>query len=434
MLKELKFNIDPNYTNINIHELNKHFDPVLLLDSNSEFNSKTQTRYSKLIALGTHQELRITKTLNIFSELQEFYDNRNGWLFGYFTYDFKNRIENLNSNNLNLINFPELKLFSPEIVIQIIGGDLIISFDEDITAPSKAIEAYKLMFAIREKDVIHSSTNIELQRKITREQYINSVTQLKKHIQNGDIYEINFCHEFFAKNAEIDTVNTFTRLNEISHAPFSAYCKFSNHYLLCASPERFIQRVGNRIVSQPIKGTIKRSKNQTEDLQLKEKLRIDEKEKIENIMIVDLVRNDLSKIAKRETVKVDELCEIYSYKQVHQMVSTISCEIEDKCNFVDIIRSMFPMGSMTGAPKVSAMKLIENYESSLRGLYSGAIGYVNPEGDFDFNVIIRSILYNQESRNLSFMVGSAITEKSDPEREYEECLLKAQAMLEVLSN
>ncbi|MEI6488611.1 MAG: anthranilate synthase component I family protein [Bacteroidota bacterium] len=404
MLKELKFNINPNYTNIHIRELNKHFDPVMILDSNSEFNSKVQTTYSKLIALGTHQEFRITKTLNMFSELQEFYDNRNGWLFGYFTYDFKNRIEKLSSNNLNMIYFPELKLFSPEIVIQIIGSSLILFFDNDLITQSKVIQVYKMLFATTEKDNISFSPAIELQNKITREEYINSVIQLKQHIQNGDIYEINFCHEFFAKNAEIDTVNTFTRLNEISHAPFSAYCKFHNHYLLCASPERFMQRVGNRLISQPIKGTKKRSQNQTEDLQLKEKLRNDEKERIENIMIVDLVRNDLSKIAKKESVNVDELCEIYSYKQVHQMISTISCEIEDKYNFVDIIKSMFPMGSMTGSPKVSAMKLIENYESSLRGLYSGTIGYVNPEGDFDFNVIIRSILYNQENKNLSFMV------------------------------
>jgi para-aminobenzoate synthetase component 1 len=229
-------------------------------------------------------------------------------------------------------------------------------------------------------------------------------------------------------------VAIFEKLNKISAAPFSAFSKFGNYFLLCASPERYIQKKGNKLMSQPIKGTAKRSQNKLEDEQLKTELSNNLKEKSENVMIVDLVRNDLSQIAKRGTVKVDELQTIYSFKQVHQMISTISCELKENITFSDILRSTFPMGSMTGAPKISAMKLIEEFESTKRGLYSGAVGYISPNGDFDFNVVIRSIIYNSENMYLSFMVGSAITDKAIAEQEYEECLLKAKALFEVLES
>jgi para-aminobenzoate synthetase component 1 len=276
--------------------------------------------------------------------------------------------------------------------------------------------------------------DIVIQSKIKKTEYINSVNRLKQHIHKGDIYEVNFCQEFYAKNAFINTVEIFEKLNQISEAPFSAYCKFDTHYALCASPERFLQKRANKLISQPIKGTIKRSTNKTEDEQLKHELQNSNKERSENVMIVDLVRNDFSRIAKTGSVKVEELFGIYSFKQLHQMISTLSCELKENIHFTDIIKSTFPMGSMTGAPKVSAMKLIEEYESTKRGLYSGAIGYINPEGNFDFNVVIRSILYNSENNYLSFMVGSAITDKAIAEEEYEECLLKAKAMFEVLKN
>ena len=151
-------------------------------------------------------------------------------------------------------------------------------------------------------------------------------------------------------------------------------------------------------------------------------------------MIVDLVRNDLSKIAKKGTVKVTNLCEIHSFKQVHHMISTIVAEALPTVSPVDVITATFPMGSMTGAPKISAMKIIEALEETKRGVYSGAVGYFSPDGDFDFNVVIRSILYNAANSYISFSVGSAITSKSIPEKEYEECLVKAKAMRSVLEN
>jgi len=255
---------------------------------------------------------------------------------------------------------------------------------------------------------------------------------MQQHIAKGDIYEANFCQEFYAKNTLINPLATYTALNNISSPPFASFFKFEEYYALSASPERYIKKEGNKLISQPIKGTAKRVSNSDDDKNLAESLSTNNKERAENIMIVDLVRNDLSKTALKGSVKVEELCKVYSFKQVHQMISTITSEVNNLYTPVDVLKTTFPMGSMTGAPKVSAMQIIEDLEVSKRGLYSGAIGYFTPEGDFDFNVVIRSILYNSEKKYVSFSVGSAITAKSDIDSEFEECLLKAKAMRQVL--
>jgi para-aminobenzoate synthetase component 1 len=205
-----------------------------------------------------------------------------------------------------------------------------------------------------------------------------------------------------------------------------------DQYLLSATPERYIKKIGEKIVTQPIKGTARRSDNEEEDYAFAKALQQNPKERSENIMIVDLVRNDLSRTARRGSVVVEELCEVYPFKQVHQMISTVTSQLAVGISPVDVIRSTFPMGSMTGAPKLRAMQIIESLEESKRGLYSGSVGYFTPTGDFDFNVIIRSILYNAENKYISYSVGGAITAGSDPDSEYEECLLKAKAMRAVL--
>ncbi len=209
----------------------------------------------------------------------------------------------------------------------------------------------------------------------------------------------------------------------------SCYYKAGEHYLISSSPERFLKKKGERILSQPIKGTIRRGKNPQEDENLKQELAFSPKERSENVMIVDLVRNDLSRIAQRGSVQVDQLFGIYTLPSVHQMISTISCRVKPELNFTDILRAVFPMGSMTGAPKISAMNLIDSHEKFKRGWFSGCAGYITPEGDFDFNV---SIMYNEQEQKISFPAGSAITIGSNPEKEYEECLLKAAAMRKVL--
>jgi len=263
--------------------------------------------------------------------------------------------------------------------------------------------------------------------------YIEKINALKQHIQQGDIYEINFCMEFSAENVRIDPVQTYLRLNAISEAPFSALVRHNDLYLICSSPERFLKKEGSHLITQPIKGTARRGHTPEEDGRLKDNLRHSLKEQTENVMIVDVARNDLSKIAQKKTVKVDELFGVRSYKQVHHLVSTVSCELKEGTAFEAILQAAFPMASMTGAPKQRATDLIAHYEPSPRGYYSGCIGYKDTDGNFDLNVVIRTIVYDAAKQKVSFHVGSAITALCDAEAEYDECLVKAGAMLKALN-
>jgi para-aminobenzoate synthetase component 1 len=371
------------------------------------------------------------KKINLFAVSDTDRLDEKNWHFGFISYDYKNKIEQLVSNNFDGIELPDKHFFTPEILFQIKEYEVEISFQTSIYS---AQEVHNLLTNIKSISLLEQSNNrINVVPRISKEEYLENVNHLKKHIQLGDIYEVNYCQEYFAKEIQINPIDLYIRLNQKSPTPFSCFVKYNDKYIISASPERFIHKKHDKIISQPIKGTIKRGITPQEDELLKKQLFNDEKERSENIMIVDLVRNDLSKIAKKNSVFVDELCRIYTFSQVHQMISTVSGEVEKDIDLEKIIKATFPMGSMTGAPKIMAMELIEEYEKTKRGLYSGTIGYVNREGDFDFNVVIRSILYNKENNYLSFMVGGAITNKSEPEKEYEECLLKAKAMLEVLS-
>lgn len=357
--------------------------------------------------------------------------NENSWQFGFISYDYKNQIEKLSSHHPDGIQFPEKHFFTPQLLFVLEGEKSELLYNKEhyssneINAILNNITTYKLAD-------VEIKQPITVKSRISKEDYLANVAALKNHIQLGDIYEVNFCQEFYAEKVTINPIDYYFLLNAKSPTPFSCFVKQDDKYLLCASPERFIQKTGNDIISQPIKGTIKRGKDQQEDELLKQTLFNDQKERSENVMIVDLVRNDLSKIAQKDSVKVDELCGIYTFPQVHQMISTVRAKLKENTTFEEIIQALFPMGSMTGAPKVSAMQLIEKYESAKRGLYSGTVGYITPEKNVDFNVVIRSITYNQQNNYLSFMVGGAITNLSVPEKEYEECLLKAKAMIEVL--
>ena len=434
MLKKITYPLQSNNRNINIDALSKQFNNLCILNSNSEVNQHQHIYKDTLIAIGKTNELLVNSE-NGLKQLEEFYNaQKNNWLFGYLSYDLKNEIEQLNSNNDDAIQFPLLHFFVPELVIEIDKENTTLTYNDSYTSEDRAMAIYKTATDYKdenENNTIENNPN-KIISKITREEYIASVKKLKEHISKGDIYEVNFCQEFFSEQAHINPIDLYTKLNNISQAPFSAYYQTNNYHLLSSSPERFIKKTADQLISQPIKGTAKRAADKNEDEQLKHELKNSEKERSENVMIVDLVRNDLSKVAQKGTVQVGELFGIYSFKQVHQMISTISCTLKEDTTFIDIIKSTFPMGSMTGAPKHSAMQLIEKHESTKRGLYSGAVGYISPDGDFDFNVVIRSILYNANNNYLSFMVGSAITNKSDAESEYDECLLKAKAMFEVL--
>ena len=385
-----------------------------------------------LLAAGTKRQLK-TVAGTALDQLQQFIDEKKCWLFGHLGYDLKNEIEKLSSSNPDHIQIPDLFFFEPEIVIKISENEINIEADD----PALIFSAV----SIAEVGVSKKDEDIKIQSRLTQQQYIAIINKLKQHILRGDCYEINFCQEFFAENADIDPVDLYKKLSTVSPNPFSALYKMparagtdgEDRWLICASPERFLKKQGNRILSQPIKGTSKRiAGNQLEDQVSKEALQSSTKDRSENVMVVDLVRNDLAKICDEGTVKVDELYGIYSFPQVHQMISTVSGELKKDISFKEIIQATFPMGSMTGAPKKRVMELIEKYEQTKRGIFSGTLGYISPEGDFDFNVVIRSIMYNAQTKYLSYQAGSGITFYSDPEKEWEECLLKAEAMKKVL--
>lgn len=406
----------------------QQFREVVFLDSNNY--QDRYGSYEAVLAVDAFTSLQ-TDDQKAFLELQSYQQETNDWLFGYLSYDLKNSIEPIDSQNIDGLNFPDLFFFQPKKII--ILAQETLRFEYLGICEEEIADDFKDISTINEHKFKHFPA-LNIQDRVSFKEYVKGFDQMKYHIQRGDIYEANYCMEFYADQATIDPLETYWKLNSISEPPFACFGKFNQQYVLCASPERYLKKQGTKIISQPIKGTSKRGANLEEDLLLKKQLRENPKEQSENVMIVDLVRNDLSKTAVKASVKVEELFGIYTFKQVHQMISTVVSEVAENQNPVNIIQSTFPMGSMTGAPKLSAMKIIEEVEQSKRGLYSGAIGYFTPDSDFDFNVVIRSILYNQKNNYLSFSVGSAITINANAEDEYNECLLKAQAMKKVLTH
>ena len=433
MIKRKKIEIclkDAQHVKKQLLRWGQQFDAFVLLDS-SEYTEK-YSNFDFVCATMPISEIKLESDRGAFDELEKFRNKANDWIFGYLTYDLKNDVENLTSSNYDGVKFPSLHFFQPEVIFFLKGNKLEVSYVN--TTDTSRIEKVLEEVLNTDIDANIEETRLHIQNRIPKDTYINNVNSLKNHIRRGDIYEANFCQEFYSENAVIDPVNKYFMLNEISTPPFASFYKLDNHYLISASPERFIQKTGNTIVSQPIKGTAKRGKSTKEDLQIISDLENDVKERAENVMIVDLVRNDLSKTALEGSVEVEELCKVYSFQQVHQMISTVKSKVDDDTSPIEIIKKAFPMGSMTGAPKIRAMQLIDIYESTKRGLYSGSVGYFSPEGDFDFNVVIRSILYNAENHYLSFTVGGAITSKSDPKKEFDETLLKADAMFRILKH
>ena len=410
----------------------KKFEEVVWLDSNDINNSSNSSKYTAILAVDAFTAIK-TDYYQAFKKLEDYQTKTNDWLFGYLTYDLKNDIELLKSSNFDGLHFPDLYFFQPKRIFIFTNTEVEIQYlncieDELVTDWENILNQDYKAYKFKNK------STLKIISRTSKENYFNKLEKILEYIHRGDIYESNFCQEFYSENTKIDPLNTFIYLNKISKPPFATFMRLGNLYALSASPERYISKNGNTVISQPIKGTAKRLSDKMEDEKLRLQLENDQKERSENIMITDLVRNDLSKFANKGSVKVDELCKIYSFEQVHQMISTITCQVDTSLSPVSMIRETFPMGSMTGAPKISAMNIIEELEDSKRGLYSGAVGYFNPRGDFDFNVVIRSILYNTLNNYVSFSVGSAITAKSIPENEYEECLIKAKAMREALEN
>lgn len=411
----------------------QQFDDVVWLDSNNY--KQSFSNFDAVLAVDAFTGIT-TDHYDAFNALKEYQDSTNDWIFGYLSYDLKNDVEQLRSQNHDGLQFPELHFFQPKKLFLIKGNSIEIQYlkmvDDEVDKDVLAIT--ELVPNNNDFPKGEATSPIKIKLRTHKDQYFEKVEKMLSHIHRGDIYEANFCQEFYAENSDINPLEIYQKLNTISYPPFATFLKLNDKYLLSASPERYLKKTGNTLISQPIKGTAKRSKIKEEDLKLKVELEKDQKERSENIMIVDLVRNDLSKTATKGSVQVKELCKVYTFPQVHQMISTVVSEVEEHMSPVEIIKTTFPMGSMTGAPKISAMQIIENLEDAKRGLYSGAVGYFTPNGDFDFNVVIRSILYNKTKRYVSYSVGGAITAKSDPLKEYEECLIKAKAMREVLES
>lgn len=366
------------------------------------------------VIVSTRGKQEVISEANVWDELQKFRRRTSGWLFGYLGYDLKNDIEDLSSGNKAISSIPDMFFMEPGVLFRISSkGELDVL--KGILPQTNDVEKKDSGFRISELG------------KIPKEEYLEKIRRAKHQISEGEYYEINLSHPitFDFKGSGIDL---YQKMKEIGPVPFASYLVLDGISVCCSSPERFLSRKNNKVWSQPIKGTT--SRNGEDDSHSINALQSSEKERAENLMIVDLVRNDLNRVAKKGTVKVKDLFEIQSFETVHQMVSTVECEVEINMDSVEIIKACFPMGSMTGAPKIAAMKAIEQLEDYKRGIYSGAIGYIKPDGDFDFNVVIRTAIIENEL--LIYPVGGAITSDSIPEDEWEETLLKARALTDLI--
>ena len=424
----LKTILHPSQFKLQLLDWAQQYREIIYLDSNEY--PQQYSSYDCIVAVDAFTSIK-TDYHNAFEDLKVYQETTKDWLFGYLSYDLKNGVEDLVSHNDDGLHFPDLFFFQPKKIFLVKGNQLEIRYlnmcDDEMEFDLKEIEN-------NNSTAFSSTVKREIKQRITKVEYLEKVSKILSYIKKGALYEANFCMEFFAEKTIINPLEIYKKLNSISEPPFAVYLKNNQHYLLSASPERYLRKEGNKVVTQPIKGTAKRHSDLSKEELAITELSSNVKERSENIMIVDLVRNDLSHTAEKGSVQVEELCVVYSFKQVHQMISTVISQVSPMVSPVEIIKTTFPMGSMTGAPKIAAMKIIEEVEETKRGLYSGAVGYFTPTGDFDFNVVIRSILYNEQNQYVSFSVGSAITSESIAEQEYEECLLKAKAMFEVLNS
>ncbi len=379
--------------------------------------------FQHVLAIGAHELLELGDIP--FQKLQQKHEQQPGWRFGYLTYDLKNKIHGLSSRHKTIVPFALCTFFSPKHLL--LFNDCGVEI-ESIESPMQIFNAIRAVQPVP----LRACKAAQPKALMDKQEYLARVAAIKNHIREGDCYELNLCFAFGVNAYEEDPLMLFRQLKANSPAPFTCFHRYGHQFLISASPERFLKKEADLLISQPIKGTIKRGETLVEDELLKAQLAKSEKDRAENLMIVDLVRNDLARSCTWGTVAVPELFGIYSFQQVHQMTSTITGRLRPGVPFMEAVKAAFPMGSMTGAPKKIVMELIDQYELTQRGLYSGAAGYITPAGDFDFNVVIRSMLYDTQHQKLTFSVGGAITWDSDPEQEYAECLLKAKAILQLL--
>jgi para-aminobenzoate synthetase component 1 len=357
---------------------------------------------------------------NPWEALKKFYDDSGGWIFGVAGYDLKNETENLSSDNPIIADVPDLYFMEPELLIEIEKDELSILKGESIFA----------QISFESSPIRKQSSSFTLRPVISKENYVANVERIKEKIKAGDFYELNYSYPMEGEFTG-DSFELYCGMKKVNPVPFAAYVSTDSFSVCCSSPERFLKKSGRNILSEPIKGTSKRSDIPEIDAQYKQEL-LNEKNRAENVMIVDLVRHDLSTVSKVGSVHVSKLFNLQTFDTVHQLISSVESEAEEGIHVVDIIKNCFPMGSMTGAPKIEVMKFIDKIECYRRGIYSGTIGYIKPNGDFDFNVVIRSAIV--QDGKLVYPVGGAITSDSDPIMEWEETQVKAQAITNIIKN
>ena len=358
------------------------------------------------------------------TKFEEYIQTKENEKFCFISYDLKNNFENLTSRNEDKVDFPLILAWEPQLIfIYNTQGSLEIHY----TNEKSQQQVVAILNWNRRTNKL--AEDAEIKTKTSKLEYQQAFDKITNYIKKGDLFELNFCKEFYVNDINVESIALYEIMKGRTQANFCVYAQLKNHIVICISPERFITKKGNTILSQPIKGTKKSSSNQKEKQEFIQQLRDSPKDRAENTMAVDVVRNDFSKICVPGTVHVPNFCDVVDYGNVIQMFSTIVGELKPNISFIEILRAVFPMASMTGAPKIRAMEIIEELESSKRGLYSGTIGYILPNGDFDFNVVIRSIIYNRKNRYLSFHTGGAITIQSQMEEEYKETELKASSLI-----
>lgn len=394
----------------------KNYTHSCLLDS-CELNTGVYGgKYEFLAAYGAN---------HIYTSLDQFqteHPRKKDWCFGALGYDLKNELEDLESTNKAIVDTPDFLFFIPEIL-------LIIHKDGNVELAKGRLNT-SFFEAPENTDASGISKN---QSPIHHDQYIAEIENIKEHIRAGNFYELNYCVPFTHTYTTFNPITFHRQLLRKSPVPMASLLKCDHLYLCGASMERFLAKQGCTLTSQPIKGTIRKGATATEDQELIAQLSTSEKDRAENVMIVDLVRNDLARVSKSGSVHVTELFGVYSYLQVHQMISTIQSKLKENVIFSDILQALFPMGSMTGAPKIATMKHIDKIESFKRGWYSGAVGYIDPDDNFDLNVVIRSVLCDTSKQIINYNAGGAITIDSDAETEWKEVHLKTKAITELLN-
>jgi para-aminobenzoate synthetase component 1 len=380
--------------------------------------------FPNLIAVGASRSFELNSARS-FAELDDFLSPTPIGYLVQIGYGLKDRIEKLSSRHIDPIGFPDLFVFEPLHLIRFLP-------DQKLQLQSPDPEAlWSDLLQIQDLPGSVPIPSVSFQARCTVKEYLEQLSQVQRHIRLGDCYELNYCQEFFVEDVRMEPVCVYQALTRIVQAPFSCLYRHGSRWLIGASPERFLKKTGEQVESRPMKGTAPRNADPVQDKKLGEDLVQSEKDRSENIMVVDLVRNDLSRVAAKSTVDVPVLCQLHSFPQVHQLVSTVRARLRPEVRFTEIIKACFPMGSMTGAPKVRVMELTDQYECSARGLYSGSVGFIEPNGDFDLNVVIRSLQYESDSGYLSYHVGSGITIYSDPKKEWEECLWKSTGIRKV---